>query len=163
MDKKLVGSCGLYCGACDNYLAFQPAGKHLLKTEKFIEENLDLLRCEGCNSNSLSEHCSKCEMMQCAKSKGYLHCGECGDFPCAMIIKFRTDGEKWDFAKHRLDILNNINEINKLGIDIWLKDSAEQWTCECGQPYSYYEQVCVRCNNKLESYYNHQTASSCRR
>jgi len=150
--KKLLGVCGLYCGACDNYLAFTESGQHLLKTEKYIGKDLEPLMCKGCSSNALSDHCCKCEMRKCAQSKGISFCGACESFPCEKVTMFHAEGHKWDKAKHRLDIIKNSQRTKTIGVDEWLKESEKKWTCKCGQHFSFYESECSKCNKSLKSY-----------
>ena len=154
MKKELIGICGLYCGGCDNYLAFQPDGRHLLKTQKYAGKDHAPLKCGGCNSSSLSEHCGSCAIRKCARGKNLLHCGECGAFPCGKIEEFHRDGEKWEIAKHRLDILKNSESLKETNPASWLRMFAAKWTCRCGQRFSYYESRCSNCGATLASYSN---------
>ncbi|MCK8060281.1 MULTISPECIES: DUF3795 domain-containing protein [unclassified Fusibacter] len=151
MNDKLIGACGLYCGGCDNYLAFQEGQEHLLKTDKYLTPAIDKLKCNGCNSDSLSEHCSKCEIRKCAHNKGLEYCGACNDFPCDIVMKFHQDGAVLDGARHRLDIIKNTDHMRQ-GLKEWLDASERRWTCSCGLKFSYYEKQCHRCKETLDSY-----------
>ena len=151
-NSKLVGICGLYCGACDNYLAFQPGHDHLLTQEKFVKDRENEY-CEGCNSNKVSLHCSQCYMRACAKQKEIINCAYCSEYPCDEITKFKSDAEKWDGAKHRKYIFINNEELVKEGEMVWLNNQKIQWTCECGKAFSFYETNCSSCGKKLNSYY----------
>ncbi len=151
-NKKLVGVCGLYCGGCDNYLAFTNEGKHLLESEKFRNKDLEKLKCEGCNSGHQSEHCFQCKMRLCAEEKNILHCSKCDNYPCDELKNFKSEAENWPGAIHRKHIFNNLEEINKSGETEWLKKSEEWWRCKCGQRFSYYEKLCSKCGIILASY-----------
>ena len=151
-EEKLLGACGLYCGACNNYLAFQPQNSHLLTTAKFAIENPQRLACRGCHSEQLTEHCARCAMRNCANGKGLRFCGECAEYPCETIGKFHADGFVLEGATHRTDILDNTVRLQSVGPTQWLIDQASRWTCTCGLAYSYYESVCARCGESLPSY-----------
>ncbi len=62
-DPALVACCGLYCGACGQYLK-----------EK----------CEGCQR---SEKNSWCKVKQCTNKKGISTCAQCLEFPDAVDCK----------------------------------------------------------------------------
>jgi len=151
-DKNLVGVCGLYCGGCDNYLAFTKEGKHLLKSEKYLEKNLTKLECEGCNSTRQSEHCFKCKMRLCAKEKNILHCRKCNEYPCEKLKEFKNEAKTWAGAVHRKYIFKNLEEITRIGETEWLKRMGDKWLCQCGQRFSYYESSCSKCGSILSSY-----------
>ncbi len=151
IDINLVGICGLYCGACDNYLAFNPNHDHLLLKDKFLKKKENEY-CTGCNSNKVSLHCSKCKMRICAKNQNIISCGYCSKYPCKEIFNFKSESEKLNGAKHRKDIMTNTEELVKSGEFEWLKKQQEKWTCECGKAYSFYEEKCSNCGVALKSY-----------
>jgi len=62
-DKALIAFCGLYCGACRQYLA-----------EK----------CPGCRKN---EKASWCKIRQCGLQRGYASCADCTQFAEATACK----------------------------------------------------------------------------
>lgn len=57
LAERLIGRCGIYCGACALYIN----GK-----------------CDGC----LDPHTVECPIYKCVQSKGVNYCGECPEFPC---------------------------------------------------------------------------------
>lgn len=62
IDKKLLGKCGFYCGACPTYIK---GG------------------CRGCEE----EHTTgDCFTNDCVKEKKLNFCGECENFPCDTIM-----------------------------------------------------------------------------
>ena len=149
-NTELIGRCGLFCGACDNYLAFKPGKEKLLENEKF--QNKENEYCEGCNSEKVSAHCSICKMRLCAIDKNIISCGDCECFPCTEIVKFKNEGDKFSGAKHRKYIFDNINEYRKTGCLSWLANQDRKWTCKCGTKFSFYERNCQVCGTLLESY-----------
>jgi len=152
MNNDLIGACGLYCGACDNYRAFRPDGEHLLQTDKFRVPNPETLSCDGCHSGKLTDHCSACKMRHCAKNRGIVHCGICTDYPCENILKFKEDGERWAGATHRTFIFDNIGLMQTIGTEKWKEIQLRRWQCECGQPYTFYETTCHVCGKKAALY-----------
>lgn len=60
------------------------------------------LRCEGCEykestgckgciaSNGHPFH-GDCPVAKCCQDKGHLHCGQCADFPCALLEQYSCD------------------------------------------------------------------------
>ena len=68
----------------------------------------------GCrNEPSLIDDCP---VRACAMNRGFLHCGECGDFPCVVLNDFYNDGNPLHLSAfhHMQDIIEN-------GVDVWLK------------------------------------------
>jgi hypothetical protein len=55
-DVNLIAACGLYCGACRQYLKD---------------------RCPGCRKNDKAKWCT---LRLCVKEKGYSTCAECAEF-----------------------------------------------------------------------------------
>lgn len=151
IQKELIGVCGLYCGACDNYRITQDDSKHLLNTPKYKDLDTKTLECCGCNSDHVSEHCGTCPMRKCASSKGYTYCGECADYPCDKVRDFYKIGFEFPFAKHRQVIYANTHDLHEMGIEKWLNFSVKTWTCTCGQAFTYYETECSHCKTSLEN------------
>lgn len=132
-----------------DYRASFPGSKHLL--DKVLEEgrSIDGYECDGYRSEKLYIHkgCATCEIRACVDKQEINHCGECKKIPCDKIEAFINDGHV-----HHLDILSNIYNIRAKGMEKWLEEQKEHWTCECGMPYSWYENTCKNCLCKLDSY-----------
>jgi hypothetical protein len=62
MNENLIGPRGLYCGWCPFYV---------VGSKEFT--------CKGCWSRE------KCEIIDCAKSKGLKLCAFCQEFPCLKL------------------------------------------------------------------------------
>lgn len=156
-EPNLLAFCGLYCGACYHYRASFPDGSHLLAAVESHRPGfrgsrpLEGYTCRGCRSDRLYIHpgCANCQIRACAQSKGLVHCGECDQLACERLKAFQNDGRP-----HHLPILQQLDDVNRKGIGPWLADQQARWTCSCGQPYSWYESVCQRCGNALDSYAN---------
>lgn len=147
----LIGACGLYCGACENYLAFKPSHEHLLDKEKFCE-NKEKEYCEGCGSSRVSAHCGACPMRSCAQGRGLRSCARCPEHPCEAVLDFARGAEKWSGAKHRSAVLDNAASLAEIGEESWLRAQAQRWTCGCGTAFSYYERSCIDCGSGLDSF-----------
>jgi len=141
----LLGVCGLYCGSCNHYKAYQPEGKSLL--EKIRTESPNFEECHGCRSDKMTTSCSNCTIKNCAANKGILHCGLCTDYPCDQIKKFQFDGRI-----HHIVILDNLEFLKRSDPEQWLLEQENRWTCKCGMKYSWYEDYCSRCSSRLPSY-----------
>lgn len=142
--------CGLYCGACYHYRAGQPGGEHLLADEARGGRPLAGYICEGCRSDRLYVHsnCATCELRACAEARGILHCGECADLPCEILLRFQNDGRK-----HHVNVVATLRKIAGEGTEVWLRAQARRWSCpSCGAPFSWYEVQCHVCGADLPSY-----------
>jgi hypothetical protein len=148
-DIKLLGACGLYCGACYHYRASFPEGKHLLEDAARKGKNTEAFTCQGCHGGALYmySHCTQCKIRICAEEKSLAHCGLCSQYPCEQLKAFQHDGRI-----HHLDIMDNLAELKTKEPEQWLEKQARQWTCECGTRFSWYETHCHTCGNSLKSY-----------
>jgi hypothetical protein len=109
IKHKLLSYCGLYCGGCKNY-----------------QENSGEYQCQGCRVED--KLVSDCPTKACAAGKNLLHCGQCSDFPCATLDNFYQDG-----LKHHALAFVNIQRLNNLGPEEWLKEQEKEHTCQCGK------------------------------
>ena len=78
--RKLIGKCGIYCGACRLYI---------------------LNDCKGCYEET------KCPYYKCVETKKIGSCGECQEFPCdkhygqmAVYAKKFLNWKKQEIKKH---------------------------------------------------------------
>jgi len=151
-NELLVAPCGLYCGACPMYLASRKgneqkreelskqfaSGKMNMKPEDFL--------CDGCISGGrVAVFCRRCEMRSCAAEKSDVtRCSDCSDFPCSLITNFNNDG-----MLHHAEVLENIRNIQKMGIKDWTRHEKDRWMCpECRYPISWYDAKCSNCGAK---------------
>ena len=77
------GYCGLYCGACPQFLATQNNTLEALAALR--NSTPEAMRCQGCKSAVVSGWCQICNLKQCARSKGLELCGDCAQYPCADL------------------------------------------------------------------------------
>ena len=140
MKKNLVAYCGLYCGACSFKVAYEVNNnKHLMNMPTKFDEykNMPLQSCPGCKSDN---ECGDCQIKSCAESKELEHCGLCKEFPCEIIINFNNDG-----IPHHGESLENLKQLKSIGIEQWVKQQDEKWTCNCGEKLSWYFKKCDLC------------------
>ncbi len=130
---ELLAVCGLYCGACPAYQRRNRAG----------EEGPV---CEGCLSRSLREECKNCAFKTCAEKKKISHCGLCDEFPCRALLDFEGDG-----LLHHLGITASLQTRKSEGDEVWLSQVSARFTCECGEPYTWYQETCLSCGKTLNS------------
>ena len=72
-DYSIESRCGLLCGACD----FREA-----------------MGCKGCVHMDKPFWADSCPVKSCCERKDLRHCGECGDFVCALLHTFAYDMEQ---------------------------------------------------------------------
>ena len=90
--------CGIFCGRCKNY-----------------KKNMN---CQGCRNET--ELLDDCPTRVCAEKKGFLHCGQCAEFPCVELNEFYHDGN----SNHLL-AYENMQCMIQEGVDCWLKQQQE--------------------------------------
>lgn len=156
-ESRLLGACGLYCGACYHYRASFPEGEHLLAEAHRQGRSTISFTCQGCRSDKLYIHqgCAQCEIRACADARGISHCGLCPDSPCERLRAFHSDGHV-----HHLDIFSQLEELKEKGPDRWLTEQAQRWRCQCGASFSWYEETCQRCGTPLDSYEQRRKANN---
>ena len=136
----LLGICGVYCGACTTYRAYNDNDQALVEWEVKMGMPSDEIYCRGCYSDLVNEWCANCDFRKCAKEKGVVYCFECKDFPCKKLI---------DFSKtrpHRTLGLRNLKHLKTMSIEEWLEQREKRWTCSsCGKKLHWYSKKCPEC------------------
>jgi hypothetical protein len=128
----VVAVCGLNCAKCDVYLAGH--GNEKLRGEivqwllergsKPEEIKPEEITCGGCRS-PLNIHWSPdCELLSCAKQKGYQYCFECTHFPCEKLQKFSSDGR----AHHKRTV-ENMRRMKEIGLEAWIAQQNQKGLC----------------------------------
>ena len=137
---RLLGICGVYCGACSTYRAYNDKDQALFQRNVDMGMPPDQIFCKGCGSDVLNEWCANCEFRKCVKERGIVYCFECEDFPCKKLI---------DFSKtrpHRTLGLRNLKQLKGTSIEEWLKQQEKRWTCSsCGKKLHWYSRKCPDC------------------
>jgi hypothetical protein len=110
LAEKLAAPCGIYCGACIDYLLYKSCHGCCCK-------------CGKCDS---LEHHKQCDVYKCCVEQRRLKdCSECEDFPCS-IIQFCYN----PIWLHHLPVIENLRRRKKVGIEKWLNEQKENWTNE---------------------------------
>ena len=140
--------CGLNCGACPVGLANElnyEAGLRKMADEWGVKR--EDVSCSGCKTDTIAPFCARCEMRVCAREKGFEFCYQCEEYPCDAITDFKNDK-----APHHSPIFSNLREIQKNGIEPWLRQEEIRWSCSsCGKRFSWYDDTCSDCGGKLFS------------
>ena len=67
--------CGILCGKCE------------------FKESMG---CKGCVHIEKPFWGESCPVKSCCEGKGHAHCGQCGEFPCALAEQFAYDPQQGD-------------------------------------------------------------------
>lgn len=135
--------CGLFCGACDVFLANREG--QVDAAAKAWGMSPDQLVCHGCSSSVHAIYCLDCEIKACASGKNIKHCADCAEAPCERILAFRNDRHA-----HHSVILANQQQWRALGRSVWLKTQALRWQCpDCGASFAWYDRRCKDCGANL--------------
>ena len=132
MKLKLIAPCGMNCGICIGFLR---------------EKN----KCLGCRemSKNKPEYCRKCIIMHCPrlKKEKLKFCSpKCEKYPCTRLKNL----DKRYKNKYRMSMLENLENIEKLGIREFLKREKKRWKCKkCGATVSAHRNFCLKCNKKI--------------
>lgn len=145
MKTRTDTYCGLYCGACEVYLANQDGTIE----EKAKEWGMDPgdLQCHGCKSDVVSVYCRRCKIKSCAEAKHVGYCFECDAFPCSSLIEFSNDEHS-----HHSIALHNLGVMRKSGVEAWVAEQKTRWSCpQCGERFSWYDERCGQCGSALRN------------
>jgi len=134
-DTDLVGSCGIYCGACKFYLS----------NKKGIAEQKGHKRaCMGCQTRK-----TKCTMIKKTCSdlrKDHIKfCFECkGTIPCDRLERMENS-----YVRYNISLIENLKRMKEIGVVNWLKEQAELYKCsECGGEICLHDRECYDCGLK---------------
>lgn len=132
MTTELVAPCGINCGLCMRYLA----------TVKGKNKELKIPQCLGCrpakkNCAFIKDHCEK------LKSNEIRFCFECNAFPCKRL---ETLNRRYT-NKYKTNLIDNLKEIEKKGLDAWLNEQEALWRCPtCSDMISIHTRKCYDCD-----------------
>jgi len=122
-SKDLMVPCGMNCGICMAYLREKD-------------------KCPGCRE--LDEEskisCLRCRIRNCKLRQGNF-CFECDKFPCKDLKHL----DKRYRTKYDMSMIDNLENIKKVGIDNFLKGELKKWTCaECGGIICVHNKKCYK-------------------
>jgi predicted RNA-binding Zn-ribbon protein involved in translation (DUF1610 family) len=132
IDNNLAAPCGIYCGACRQYLVLK---KNQLEQRGFKRG------CEGCrirNKNCvfIRKDCSALKKNQIE------YCNECNNFPCQNLQKMDNLYQK----RYAVNMIGNLKRIKDIGVEKWLQEQKVLYTCpECGGEICVHDAECYDC------------------
>jgi hypothetical protein len=128
IKELLIAPCGMNCTICHAYLR-------------------DKNTCVGCRTYDVdkSAYCQNCYIKNCdniKKSKSKF-CYECVDFPCKRLNQL----DKRYRTKYHMSMIENLENIKRLGVDAFIKNEEKRWTCKnCGSLICIHKINCLNCN-----------------
>ena len=131
MNNASIAPCGVICDIC---LGFQ--------------RNKN--KCVGCNNTGNKPyHCTICSIKTCPEKHGNekLLCNDCSKFPCRRI----KDLDKRYVLKYGESPIENLKQINAIGLTDWINSQKEKWKCSnCNELLCVHNDVCLNCGNVNE-------------
>ncbi|RKX80661.1 MAG: hypothetical protein DRP60_02665 [Spirochaetes bacterium] len=128
----ILAPCGVICELC---IAYQrPKNK-----------------CVGClNDGNKPRHCTICSIKHCpGKVDEQDLCITCHKFPCRRL----KDLEKRYSTRYGESPANNMQIVNKQGLDAFMEVVQHTWTCnQCGNLLSAHRDKCVICGGVNQNY-----------
>ncbi|MFX1479727.1 MAG: DUF3795 domain-containing protein [Promethearchaeota archaeon] len=133
IDNNLAAPCGIYCGACRQYLLWK---KDLLKERGYK------MGCKGCRIRNKNCAFIRRDCLT-LKKKQLEYCYECEQFPCQNLQKINSQyQERWS-----VNLIENLKRIEEIGIEKWLQEQKELYTCpECEGEICIHDTECYDCN-----------------
>lgn len=136
MENDLAAPCGVYCGACRQYLV----------RKKDLESKRGHIRgCKGCRiRNKICASIKReCESL---KNKELEFCFECENFPCHNLRRLDTKYRE----RYSVSMISNLQRIQEIGVEKWLKEQKRLYTCpECGGEICVHDKECCECGIKF--------------
>jgi hypothetical protein len=123
----MIAPCGMNCALCSGHQ----------RTKN---------RCEGCYGpdDHKPNHCVTCRIKTCEVLAPHSseYCYECEKFSCARLRQL----DKRYRTKYGMSMVDNLREIQQIGIEEFTACEAERWKCSnCGELLSVHREACVKC------------------
>jgi hypothetical protein len=129
IKSSLIAPCGMNCGICMAYLR---------------EKN----KCPGCRESNKNKAFSvkNCRIINCALKKNkFKYCFTCKNIPCKRLKQL----DKRYRTKYSMSMIENLANIKRFGIRIFVKNERERWTCsKCGGTICVHRGYCNSCGKK---------------
>lgn len=131
ITPKLIAPCGMNCGICIAHLR-------------------DKNKCLGCREidENKPNGCKKCTIKSCQilKNNKMIFCSDkCEKFPCTRLKNLDKRYE----TKYKMSMLENLENIKKLGIKKFVKSEQKRWKCpKCGELLCVHRNSCLNCGEK---------------
>jgi len=136
IDINLAAPCGIYCGACRQYLLWK---------KNLLEERGYKVGCKGCRiRNKICVFIRRdCSLI---KKKEIEFCFECEGFPCEKLKKI----DNYYQEKYFVNMINNLKRIKEIGAKKWLKEQERFYSCpNCKGEICVHDSECYDCGNKI--------------
>ena len=132
VDNNLAAPCGIYCGACRQYL--------VLKNNQ-LEQRGFKRGCEGCRIRN--KNCTfirrDCPFL---KNNKVEYCYECDKFPCQNLRKMDDLYQN----RYSVNMIGNLEQIKEKGVETWLQEQIVLYTCpKCGGEICVHDEECYNC------------------
>ncbi|MEI8203694.1 MAG: DUF3795 domain-containing protein [Bacteroidota bacterium] len=126
LKNNLIAPCGMNCGLCYAYLRAKNT-------------------CLGCRCENKNKiFCQKCIIKNCvllAQTTSNL-CYECSKYPCTRLKQL----DKRYRLKYKMSMIENLDHINRFGLDNFVQKEAERWECPtCGGSLCVHKGYCLNC------------------
>ena len=131
-DISLIAPCGMNCSICVAYLR---------------ERN----KCPGCRGPDDNKTISRtsCKIKNCTTflKDDVQFCFECEDFPCKRLKQL----DKRYRTRYHMSMIENLENIKKLGIVEFLENERSRWTCsKCGGTICVHRGCCYSCGEQRQ-------------
>ena len=147
--NQLIGICGLYCGTCPRYLAYQDQDLNELQKMAVSDKvPVEDIRCDGCLSDNVYPTCRDCRhgFRRCSEEKKVTWCFQCRDFPCRRLedfSKIHVVNGIW----HHKKVVENLQFMKDHGTEEWKKQQDKEAACpNCGKILYWHSLKCPRCD-----------------
>ncbi|MGE5401852.1 MAG: DUF3795 domain-containing protein [Ignavibacteriales bacterium] len=126
-STSLIAPCGINCGVCRAHLRARN-------------------KCVGCRGSDSSkpQTRTKCNIKNCTvfSSGEVKYCYGCENYPCDNLKHL----DKRYRTKYGISMIKNLEDINACGMDKFLENEKEKWTCkECGGTICVHTRKCDTC------------------
>lgn len=130
MNDELIAPCGMNCGICYGFLR--------KKNRCFGCKKMDPYN-NGCGRKCVIRSCQllvENKMDYCSK--------KCGQYPCKRLKNL----DKRYRTKYEMSMIENLENIEKQGIEKFLEDQKKRWKCKkCNGVICVHKKKCLNCNS----------------
>ncbi|VVB75763.1 Uncharacterised protein [Candidatus Tiddalikarchaeum anstoanum] len=108
----------------------------------------DKNHCVGCRGSDTDKNisCIRCKIKNCNERKGK-YCFSCKLYPCEKIKHI----DKRYRTKYEMSMIENLNNIKKIGITKFVKNETKRWTCpSCKGVICVHKGYCYNCGKIKE-------------
>lgn len=125
---------------------FAPCGMNCLVCYKHCYHKKP---CDGCLKSDYGkpEHCRKCKIKDCVKTKNIMYCFECTEYPCIRVKNLEKSYNK----RYQTSLMKNSELVKEKGLDEFMHLQKLKYTCKhCGGIISLHDRECGECQTKME-------------